>query len=325
MKQVPTAFHRWTSSLLINIPGVLVYLDSILIFGADQASPDSALREVLEILSATGAQLNAGKCTFSRSQMEFVGHLVDSFGSKPTEDRVAAVKQWARPLTTKDIARLLGFVGYMRGWIPNFADLAAPLQKASNATTFEWTRDAARAFGRIKNAASSSSVVAPYNDAPAVIMQTDASGVAWGVQLSQASPTGLRPVAWFSGTFSVAEQRWETRDRELFAVVAGLQKARFARGNWIVVVTDHATLANFARMRLDKYNRLARWAASLMQFNLSWEYGPGAANAQADALSRPDVPAAPTGLVFPDLRPSAFALSSVATAPSVDQKVLVKV
>lgn len=50
-------------------------------------------------------------------------------------------------------------------------------------------------------------------------------------QFSQVQNGEVRPLGWYAGTFSAAQANWDTRDRELFAVVSALRKApQFAGG-----------------------------------------------------------------------------------------------
>lgn len=80
-------------------------------------------------------------------------------------------------------------------------------------------------------------------------------------------------------------------------------------------------------MWVDKSHRLARWAEFLAGFYISWRYGPGAANHEADALFRPlEATPFPRPLVFPTLRPSAWAAALrvqvlVDEVPSADSPV----
>ncbi len=46
---------------------------------------------------------------------------------RPTEDKVQAIKDSTRPFTKKNVQSFLGLTGYYRKFIPNYADIAAPL------------------------------------------------------------------------------------------------------------------------------------------------------------------------------------------------------
>jgi len=121
------------------------------------------------------------------------------------------------------------------------------------------------------------------------ILEIDASDYVTAGVLSQYGDDGLLyPVAYYSKKFLAAECNWEIYDKELAAIIHGLEEwrpelmgAKFP----IQVITDHKNLEYF--MTTKKLNRRqARWAAYLANFNLKIQYRPGSYNSRADALTR---------------------------------------
>ena len=67
-------------SVLQGIPGVVCYLDDILVTGKDDEQHLEALREVLQRLQQHGLVLQQNKCAFMQESVEYLGHIVDAQG-----------------------------------------------------------------------------------------------------------------------------------------------------------------------------------------------------------------------------------------------------
>ncbi|CAB4000179.1 Retrovirus-related Pol poly from transposon [Paramuricea clavata] len=88
----PAIFQRIMDGLLADIPKAVSRLDDILIAGTDYEDHLNTLSQVLERLLKFGFKLNKSKCKFLQSSVVYLGHLIDSAGLHPTEDKLAAVR-----------------------------------------------------------------------------------------------------------------------------------------------------------------------------------------------------------------------------------------
>ena len=79
---------------------------------------------MLERLSSFGLQLKAKKCTFMQTEVSFLGHVVGRAGLACNPDKLSAVLTWHTPDSVKQVHQFVGFVGYYRHLIPNFAGLS---------------------------------------------------------------------------------------------------------------------------------------------------------------------------------------------------------
>ncbi|CAB3989970.1 Transposon Tf2-9 poly, partial [Paramuricea clavata] len=86
----PAIFQRIMDGLLADIPKAVSRLDDILIAGTDYDDHLNNLSQVLERLLKFGLKLNKSKCKFLQSSVVYLGHLIDSAGLHPTEDKLAA-------------------------------------------------------------------------------------------------------------------------------------------------------------------------------------------------------------------------------------------
>ena len=85
------------------------------------------LEEVLCRLSNFGLQLKAKKCTFMQMEVVFLGHIVGHTGLACDPTKLVAVRNWHAPEKVKGVRQFVGFVGYYRIFVKDFAELAEPL------------------------------------------------------------------------------------------------------------------------------------------------------------------------------------------------------
>ena len=71
----PGIFQRVMESLLNGIPGVLVYLDDILITGPTDVDHLKSLQETLSRLEEAGLRLQKQKCSFMVSSVSYVSWI----------------------------------------------------------------------------------------------------------------------------------------------------------------------------------------------------------------------------------------------------------
>ena len=60
-------------------------------------------------------------------KVKYVGHIVSKDGVKPDPDKLSKVKNWPTPTNSEQLRQFLGFDGYYRKFIHNFAKIARPL------------------------------------------------------------------------------------------------------------------------------------------------------------------------------------------------------
>jgi len=104
-----------------------VYIDDILIFGKDFDHALLNLCSVLDRIASYGLQLKSSKCHLFRPNVAFLGHIVGRNGLSCDPAKLEAVKEWSPPRDVKGVREFLGFAGYYRRFVPNFANIAAPL------------------------------------------------------------------------------------------------------------------------------------------------------------------------------------------------------
>ena len=81
----------------------LVYLDDVISFGRSIPEALARLEEVLSHLSNFGLQLKAKKCTFMKTEVVFLGHIVGRTGLACDPAKLSAVRDWHAPNKIKTV------------------------------------------------------------------------------------------------------------------------------------------------------------------------------------------------------------------------------
>ena len=141
----------------------------------------------------------------------------------------------------------MGVVGYHRPWIEGFAHIARLLTNLQKKDTpFVWDDKCESAVWTLKNRVTSDPVLWQPNHNRPFILEVDASQYATSAILWQEDDKGKkRAIGYDSSTLSDAERNYPIYDRELLAMVRGLENWRYLLAGTkspIRVLSDHKNL-----------------------------------------------------------------------------------
>ncbi|GAQ92802.1 hypothetical protein KFL_011450010, partial [Klebsormidium nitens] len=271
------------------------------------------LREVFARLRTHKLYAKESKCELWRTEVTFIGHVINKDGVSMEASKVDAVNAWPQPQDPGDIRSFLGLAGFYRRFVHRFSQIAAPLTDLLvKDAPFIWTDRHSHAFHSLKYALTHAPILRPYDPSLPCTVDFDASDFAVGGVLLQGTDGELLPVAFESKRLNRAERNYSARDREQLALVHATHKWRhYLLGRPVTVSTDHRPLLFPLRLEFMK-SRHHRWEEQLAQFNLNLVYREGRLNIVPDALSRrPDHKAEP-----PVNQPVLAAVSSVIPDPA---------
>ena len=118
----------------------MVYLHDVISFGWSVPEVLARLEEVLSRLSDFGLQLKAKKCTFMQTEEIFLRHIVGWTGLACDPAKISVVRNWHAPDKVKAVRQFVGFVGYYRRFVKDFAGLVEPLVALTRkGAPFVWT------------------------------------------------------------------------------------------------------------------------------------------------------------------------------------------
>jgi hypothetical protein len=137
---------------------------------------------------------------------------------------------------------------------------------------WQWGEEQDIAFQALKNAFSSAPILQIPNDTAPYRLETDSSDFAAGAVLEQIGEDGLwHPVAFYSKSLNEHERNYEIYDKELLAIVRGLEEYRhYLEGHPepFDIWSDHLNLTYF-RQAQKLTRRQARWSLFLSRFNFT--------------------------------------------------------
>jgi hypothetical protein len=328
LTNAPAAFmdlmHKVFRDLLDK--GVVIFLDDILIYSESAEEHERLLREVFTRLRQHKLYAKDSKCELWRTEVTFLGHVINAEGVSMEASKVAAISAWPRPQDPSDIRSFLWLAGFYRRFIRHFSRIAAPLTDLLvKGAIYEWTDRHNHAFHSLKYALTHAPILRPFDSSLPCTFDLDASDFAVGGVLLQGTGTDdLRPIAFESKRLNRAERNYSAGDREQLALVHATHKWRhYLLGRPVTVRTDHRPLLFPLKLEFMK-SRHHWWEEQLAQFNLDLTYREGRLNIVPDALSRrPDHKAEPSAkqptlAAVSSLGPDPVFLTTVRTATSSD-------
>ena len=129
----------------------LVYLNDIS-FGTTFVDALDNLTLTFGRLHSYGLQLKSTKCHLFQTSVPFLGHVVGREGLQCDPKKIEDVKSWPVPDCLKSVRKFLGFLGYYRRFISNFADMAEPLVSLTGKDIpFVWLPACSTAFTGLRD------------------------------------------------------------------------------------------------------------------------------------------------------------------------------
>lgn len=285
LTNAPASFHGLMNDVFAPFlrKFVLVFMDDILIYSDTLDHHIDHLRAVLQVLADNQLFAKASKCSFAKSSLEYLGHIISDKGVATDPAKILAVQQWPIPANLKDLRGFLGLTGYYRRFIHHNSLISRPLtQLLKKNTPFLWTPTAQTAFDTLKQALTSAPVLALPNFSKEFVLETDASDFGIGDVLMQDN----HPIAFLSQSLSSRNAALSTYEKECLAITLAVGKWRpYLQTRSFTIRTDHKSLLHLTEQRI--HTRIQQKALlKLMDLDFSLVYKKGSSNLAADALSR---------------------------------------
>lgn len=229
-----------------GLPSMLSAADDILVYGEgdNEEDPildhDQKLTALMKICQEQGLVLNKDKLKLREKEVRFVGHLITADGLKPDPEKVKAVNEMPNPSDVAGVRRFLGFVNYLSKFLPSLIDIYEPLRKLTiRDTVWSWHEIHDQAVEEIKRLVTSEPVLSYYDPGNELTLQCDASETGLGAAILQQG----KPVAYASRALTDVETQYAQIEKELLAVVFGLEKFhQYTYGRDVKVQSDHKPL-----------------------------------------------------------------------------------
>jgi hypothetical protein len=287
IKNSPGEFQRAMDTVFGDLyrKGVLCYVDDIVIYANDASEGITQLEEILKRCTSWGLSLNFKKCSFLSESVKLLGHVISEAGILPCPNKIAALKTARAPQAKGELRSFLGATGFLRRFIPNFSEIAQPLNNLlKKDAKYEWGEQENNAFMQLKNELREHVLLSVPHDKGIYALVCDASGGAIGSALMQYYQDEMDLLEFASRRLNETEQRWSTREKEAFAIRWSLERFRdYIKAGRVVVFTDHESLK---WMHNATSGKVQRWSLYMQQFDLEIRHIAGKDNTLADWLSR---------------------------------------
>ena len=276
-----------------GLQDTFAYVDDVTICGRDKEQHDANLKRFLDAAEKYSLTINEEKCSFGKTSVKILGHVVENRTIRPDPDRLQALMELPVPQDAKSLKRAIGMLSHYAKWVPSFSEKLRPL--ASN-RSFPLTTEAIEAYQVLKRDIGTATMSTIDDDATFVV-ETDASDSAVAATLSQNG----KPVAFFSRTLQSGERKQPSIEKEAAAIVESIRRWRHLLiGKHFTLITDQRSVSfmfdRTCKGRI-KNDKILRWRLELACMSFDIVYRPGEYNTVPDMMSRAEhvCGAAPSG------------------------------
>uniref|UniRef100_W6NBQ2 RNA-directed DNA polymerase n=1 Tax=Haemonchus contortus TaxID=6289 RepID=W6NBQ2_HAECO len=293
VKPAPGIFQQCINALIAGLDGTAAYLDDILVTGRTIDEHNTRLNAALQRNQDYGFRIRPEKCTFSQTEINYLGFVINAQGRRPDPDKIKAIQKMPAPKDVSQLRAFLGLINFYGKFVKDLHNLRAPLDALTKKdAVYTWTPECQSSFDKIKATLSSDLLLTHFDPNFPIIVAADASNYGIGATLSHRFPDGSEKVVYHvSRCLTSAQKNYSQIEKEALALIFAVQKFhRFVHGRHFTLKTDHKPLVAIfgSKKGIPVYsaNRLQRWATMLLNYNFAIEYVNTKDFGQVDALSR---------------------------------------
>ena len=291
LKGAPSYFQKVMATVVLA--GLLyvicdLYLDDILVYGSTFEEYLANLEQVLKRLEQHNITVNPEKCRFNLTEVEYVGHVLSNKGMSFTKERREEVFNMEVPTIGKHLKSFIGCAEYFRDHIVNLSEKLRPLHAMivdyDKNRRLVWTPEARQAWDQVREDIRNVPTLYFIDTQLPVYLHTDASDYGIGAYLFQVKDDIEHPIMFMSKTLSEAESRWNTTEKECYAIVYAFKKfEHLIRDIPFILRTDHR---NLVYINETKSSKILRWKLLIQEYDFHIEHIPGKDNTISDTFSR---------------------------------------
>ena len=293
VSSAPEIFQRVMSDHFKDLPGVLVFVDDILVFGKDRQEHDERLEAANIRLKEIGAKLNKSKCKFAKKSLTYLGHRLSGNGISPDTTKITEALNMRAPTNVKEARRILGMLNYLQRFMPSLSNIVKSIRDILKG---KFDQDAVNTcWSNVKShlRKAANTCFNFYDPKADTAVLTDAGPHGLGAVLLQEHDGEWKPVLTASRSLTSTEERYSQMEKEMLSIVFGAARFRqFIIGGDCQFWTDHKPLERIWNKPFDDVPpRLQRMLLRLTPFGAKIVYRSAKEimNTLADVLSRSPV------------------------------------
>lgn len=284
---LPEHFQKLTQNLFGSIKGVKVYFDDIIACANSLEELADIVDNIFYVAKQNNVKFNPDKIQYFVKEVNYLGMKFNSFGIKPDQNRVLAIKNLQAPRNRTELQSIIGMINFLRPFICNLSELLVPFRNLlKKDVIFSWDKNHDAQLDKIKDIICNLSLLSNFDGEKPVVIQADASQYAVGCTLLQDN----KPVFFASKCLSASESNFAQIEKELLAITFAFNKFHnylYGHSN-ITVYTDHSPLVSIIKKSMSSVqnNRIRRLRLKLLPYSFELKYLPGKHMYIADLLSR---------------------------------------
>lgn len=283
-------FQEKMDTILSGLNGTMNIADDILVFGRDVQDHDRNMHELMKRARTHGLVLNGDKCVVRTDSVNFFGMMFTTNGVKPDSRKAQEIADLPSPKDVRELQQFLGMIQYMAPFIPNLSEKSYVLRELTKKDSeWCWRAEQEKVFCNLKDELCKTVTLNYFDTRKRTKVQVDASGRGLGAALIQLDDRGNESViAFASKALTPTEQRYANIERELLAVVFGIERFHtFLYGVEFIVESDHKPLEAIQLKQLSQAPpRLQRMLLRIQPYDVTIHYRPGNELKLADGMSR---------------------------------------
>ena len=279
-------FQKYMDDILRKAgKGMIGIADDVVVFGKTVKEHNDALHRLMKAAREFGLVFRYEKCSILVDCIKFYGFVWSKDGMKPDLNKCDDICNRPAPKNRAELQSFLGLIQYLSSFIPHLSEKTYILrQLLKHNVDWEWNAEHQQAFEILKKTVHGEMTLTYFDPNQPVEIEVDASLIGLGAALVQCG----KPIAFASKALTPTESRYANIERELLAVVFGLEKFHtYVFGKPLIVFSDHKPLENINKKPLSMAPpRLQRMLLRIQPYDVEIDYRPGKNMIYADYLSR---------------------------------------
>ncbi|MBW0559198.1 hypothetical protein O181_098913 [Austropuccinia psidii MF-1] len=150
IKNAPSHSQRMMNTIFpeeLSEGWLIIYIDDIIVFSETWDNHLSRLERVLQKIVQVNMKISLKKCHFAFSELKELGHVVSGLSLGIYKNKLSAVLLKLMPQTKREMQSFLGFSGYYRQHMNDFARIAKSLYKlCDQQIVYEKTEERVKAY-----------------------------------------------------------------------------------------------------------------------------------------------------------------------------------
>ncbi|KAM1672284.1 hypothetical protein ACFXTN_037192 [Malus domestica] len=219
-----------------------VYVDDMLVKCKHVDQHITNLSETFTILKRYRIRLNLNKCAFGIGFSKFLGFMISQRGIEANLEKIKAILDMKKPVTSKDIQSLIGKVAALTRFISKATDICAHFFKALKGSKkyITWTDECVEVFKNLKDYMNKAPMLSKPEVGDTLMIYLSVSASAVSFVLIRNDGNVEWHVYYTNKALQDAKTRYSNIEKLALALVMSAKKLRpYFQAHSIIIITNH--------------------------------------------------------------------------------------